>query len=67
MPDIYTTVQGDTWDIVAKKAFGNEKLMHLIIEVNPQHRATVFFSAGIVLQLPVVTIAPAQPRPPWED
>lgn len=67
MPDTYTTVQGDTWDIIAMRKLGSEKLMHMLIEMNQQHRETVFFSAGTVLQLPVVTVSPAQPRPPWED
>lgn len=66
MPE-YTTVQGDTWDMIAKINLGSEKLMHLVMDLNPQHRQTVFFSAGTVLQLPVITVQAAQPRPPWED
>ncbi len=47
-----TTVQGDTWDIIAKREYGNELLMDVLIKANIQHRKTVIFSAGVVLNVP---------------
>lgn len=67
MPDTYTTKQGQAWDQVAKEALGSEKLMHHMLQANPEHRLTVFFSAGTVLTVPKVD-RNQQPEtlPPWK-
>ena len=63
----YTTSQGETWDVIAKRLWGEEKLMHKLIEANPAHQETVFFSAGTVLTVPEVpTPAKVLPLPPWK-
>lgn len=33
----YTTVQGDTWDIIAKKVYGNEKYAGYLMEIGRAH------------------------------
>lgn len=50
----YTTIQGDTWDLVAHKKYGNEKQCHLIMQANPKHlrQGILFFPAGVVLNIP---------------
>lgn len=53
----YTTKQGQTWDQIALATLGSELQMHRLMEANPTHRHTVFFSAGTVLTIP------AQPTP----
>ncbi len=67
MPRIYTTVQGDAWDIISLKMYGTEKSMSTLIEANPAHRETVIFSAGVQLIVPELT-ASAIPSsvPPWK-
>lgn len=70
MPDAnntYTTIQGDTYDIVSFKLWGTEKLMHLLIEANSGYQDTIFFSAGTVLNVPDVE-PPLEkgPVPPWQ-
>ena len=41
--------------------------MHKLIEANPGHQETVFFSAGIVLTVPEVeTPAKVLNLPPWK-
>lgn len=62
----YTTIQGDTWDMVAFRVFGNEYLMTDLIETNPAHREVVIFPAGIVLNVPVIAEPEPQNLPPWK-
>ena len=47
-----TTRQGDTWDILAKNAYGNELFMDVLIKANINHRKTVIFPSGVVLNVP---------------
>ena len=48
----YTTVQGDMWDSISLKIYGNEKYMDKLIEANFKYRQEAVFSAGIVLNVP---------------
>lgn len=57
MATTYKTTQGDTWDIIAKNAYGNELLMNVLIAANIEHRKTVIFPAGIELTIPDVSDA----------
>lgn len=34
MGTTYTTIQGDTWDLISFKLFGSEKYMKNLIEAN---------------------------------
>ena len=61
----YRTVQGDTWDIIAYKMYGNELQMSLLIEANPQHREIVIFPANVIMNVPDVTAAVTTVLPPW--
>jgi len=62
----YTTTQGDLWDVIAKRTLGSEYYMSDLIEANPLHRETVIFSAGIVLNVPVLETPVSQNLPPWK-
>lgn len=65
----YTTQSGDMWDGIAHKVYSNRKrgemLMHLLIEVNPEHRETVIFKSGIVLAVPDEPTSTPESLPPW--
>lgn len=52
MPKTYTTMQGDTFDIIALRQLGSELYMSDIIAANPAHRETVIFPADVVLVMP---------------
>jgi len=65
MPSTYTTQQGDTWDIVAYRVYGDEKQMSVLIDANQQHRNVVFFAANVILSVPAVTTTSKAPLPPW--
>lgn len=63
----YITTQGDMWDIIALKVYGDEKLMHKLIEANPEYRHIVLFQANISLNIPEMgkkTVSTASP--PWK-
>lgn len=53
----YTTVQGDTWDAVAYRLWGDEFLMAELLQANPGHADVLVFPAGVLLTVPDV-----QPR-----
>ena len=63
----YRTTQGDMWDSIAKHLYGsgNEKLMHVLIDANPQYRNIAVFSANCELVVPDVSIETRITWPPW--
>ncbi len=64
-----TTIQGDTWDILSKRLYGNELFMDVLINANIDYRRIVIFPAGIVLQVPDVDVtefALDSDLPPWK-
>ena len=66
---MYKTIQGDTWDIVAKKLLGSEMYMSDLIRVNPDYQEYVIFPAGVELNVPKVEQTTAQEEsmlPPWK-
>ena len=65
---MYTTQQGDTWDIISKRHYGSELRINELIEANPDYRKTVIFPAGIALQTPEVAedINADASLPPWK-
>lgn len=69
MVSVYTTTQGDTWDGIAFRLWGRERLMHLLVQANPDHADTLIFPAGVTLAVPEVdpsaTIQPVSELPPW--
>ena len=65
----YRTAQGDTWDMIALKMYpnlGGEKLMHILLQQNPEHQETVIFGANVMLRIPTVDIPAVSPLPPWK-
>lgn len=65
---LYTTRQGDTWDILAHDIYGSEKLMHVLISANPAHANTIVFTAGIQLIIPEIPRVDSNSmRAPWDD
>ena len=50
----YKTVQGDMWDGIAYKIYGNEKYMKELIEANYDYIDYAVFPAGIMLIVPEI-------------
>lgn len=62
----YITKQGDMWDLIAYRMYGNEYKMHVLMDANPDHITTVIFPAGIVLTIPAIDTEKPQNLPPWK-
>lgn len=44
MATTYVTRQGDAWDVISKRLYGDERFMDELIRANIEHRKTVLFS-----------------------
>lgn len=62
----YTTVQGDTWDLIAHKKLGGTKYTDLLIKENLEYRETFLFPAGVKLRLPELGERVNTSMPPWK-
>lgn len=65
MASTYTTIQGDAWDYIAWKLWGEEKYMKWLIEANWRHIETLIFPAGIVLTVPDLPKEATEDKPFW--
>lgn len=66
--DTYRTIQGDTFDAVAYRLWGDEHLARLLMEANPEHLDILVFGAGVVLHVPSVSVGGgASGLPPWYE
>lgn len=63
---IYTTRQGDTFDILALDAYSEESRAHLIIQANPDYATVLIFNAGVKLKIPIIDTSAASSLPPWK-
>ena len=61
----YTTKSGDMWDVIAKEKLGSEMYTNKLMEANPKHMDTAVFSAGVVLEIPVIAETTTLNLPPW--
>lgn len=48
----YTTISGDTWDMIAYRVYRNELWADRLMLANTQHLEYMVFPAGIVLNVP---------------
>lgn len=63
----YDTKQGDTFDLIAYKIFGDHYLCGDIIDVNIDLAHYVIFPAGIQVNIPEIDIKEKeQELPPWK-
>ncbi|HIX25523.1 MAG TPA: tail protein X [Candidatus Lachnoclostridium avicola] len=61
----YRTIQGDTWDWIAKKVYGNEKRLDVLMENNQDLLDILIFPAGVTLQIPEELPESAEDVPAW--
>ena len=62
----YTTIQGDTWDMIAHKKLGSTDRTDLLISANLEYRGILLFPAGVTLRLPEIMEKPGTNLPPWK-
>ncbi len=60
IPESYTTVSGDTWDLIAYRVLGNEFLCTKLMDKNREYLDYMVFPAGIILTLPTAEEAGQQ-------
>jgi phage tail protein X len=66
MSTSYTTIQGDTWDIISLSQYGTEDEMDTLIAANPLYQYYRVFPAGVVLTIPYVDPTTTfSDLPPW--
>lgn len=66
MTRYYTTIQGDEWDLIALKVFGDESYLNALLNANQQYNDVLVFSAGIQLVLPEIEVKSTTILPPWK-
>lgn len=52
----YTTKQGDMWDYIAWRVYGDESLVYLLYRENPKYLDTFIFDEGVKLYCPEVEV-----------
>lgn len=63
----YKTVQGDTWDLIAKKQYGDEKKLDILMMNNFSLLNYVVFPAGILVDIPELPDEAQQGWPEWRN
>lgn len=67
MATVYSTKQGDTFDIISRAVYGSELHAMRIAAANPAHIGTVFFGAGVSLTIPEAPASTTDAAlPPWK-
>jgi phage tail protein X len=63
----YITLQGDAWDAIAYRLWGEERFMAELMAANPEYLDVLIFPAGVVLAIPDMDVSARPPKtlPPW--
>jgi len=66
----YVVKDGDRWDTVAYKAYGDASMFNNIIDANPSVVVTATLTAGTRLTIPILEdsdiVVDSQLLPPWK-
>ena len=62
---MYTTIEGDTWDLIAKKVYGDESKTDFLMENNIKLLDTLVFSGGVVVETPPLPVEKSMLLPDW--
>lgn len=54
---VYKCAAGESWDLIARKLYGDEKYAAELLCANPGKSDIVRFSGGEILEMPVAEIA----------
>lgn len=63
----YKTLNGDTWDIIAKKIYGKEKYALQLMEANPDLLDNIIFEDNISIIVPDIDLNETSTLPPWKQ
>lgn len=62
---IYTTITGDTWDLISYKVYGSEFHIDELMEANKQYTDIVIFSGGVEIKCPKISTKSSDKTTPW--
>ena len=62
---MYTTIDGDTWDVIAKKVYGEEQKADFLMKNNKELLDILVFQSGVVLETPPLPIEKSVLLPDW--
>lgn len=65
MAETYTTIQGDTWDMIAKRVYGSEKHLDYLMQHNFSLLDYFIFPAGVRVHTPALPENTGSDLPPW--
>ena len=65
MAAVYKTIQGDTWDMVAKKVYGAERHLDYLMAHNFDLLDYFIFPAGIEINTPDLPLEQEEYLPAW--
>lgn len=66
MSTTYTTIQGDTWDVIAKRVLGSTSYTGYLLMANLRKVDYLFFPAGVELVIPDVDKTIPSAPVPWK-
>lgn len=61
----YRTIQGDTWDMIAKKVYGAERHLDYLMASNFELLDYFIFPVGIVVKVPELPAEISEDLPSW--
>ena len=68
MAKVYKTISGDTWDIIAKKVYGDEKYTTFLMENNKNMLLGYFiFPAGVEVTIEELPKEDISNMPEWRN
>jgi phage tail protein X len=62
----YTTISGDTWDMISYKVYKLEYYINELMTANPKYIEIAIFNSGIKLTIPEITREPTVKLPLWK-
>lgn len=62
----YVTRDGDRWDLIADRMYGDPWAFERIIRANPKVPIRPSMPGGITLRIPVIATPPTAALPPWK-
>lgn len=65
MAETYTTTQGDMWDSISYKVYGDEKYMGFLMQSNLELLDIFIFGAGTVISVPELESEKESDMPSW--
>lgn len=62
----YTARRGDSYDLLALQAYGEERMAHIIAKANPDYVGVLLFEGGEELSVPIIDkVETPETLPPW--